>query len=320
MNIYFLSIRKRVRALPIFGVALSIIYGLIRKLRGDSRLYIQVVLGLHLRFIARFINKNSLTGGVITSAGEYYLQMHDGIFLYYNYAIPSLTQGDGQGLESLDAQFKSPLEEFIISFMTGNKVYLDVGANSGYYFALKVAQSNKGAQIFAFEPDPKILYHLRKNIRINKAKSITLLEMALADKCGSFPMTAELGASNFLVAQKELIANTIEVNVQTLDVFAKKCEIDRIDLIKVDIEGREFDFLKGATASIAKFRPVLLLELNDALLRRGGASLSHVLTSLHRDNYGCYRVKDSNDALCFPNEKLEQLLPKNSIDWLEELK
>ena len=320
MNIYFLSIRKRIRALPVLGFALSISYGIFRKLRGDPRLLVQAMLGLHLRFIAKFLRKYSLVGGVITSTGEYYLRMHDDIFLYYNYSIPSLTIGDGQGLESLDTQFKSPLEEFVISFMKENEVYLDVGANSGYYFALKVAQSNAHAKIFAFEPDPKILFHLRKNIQINNAKSIMLFEMALGDTCGSFPMTAELGASNFLVAQTGLISNTIKVDVQTLDVFAKKCEIDRIDLIKVDIEGREFDFLKGATVSISEFRPVLILELNDSLLQRGGSSLSQVLTHLYSKKYYCYRVKNSNDALCFPSEKLEQFFPKNSVEWLEELK
>ncbi len=319
MNPFFISFKKRVRALPFLGVSLSIIYGLVRKLRGDPRLLIQTIFGLYLKIISDFLKRNSLTGGLITSAGEYYLKMPDGIYLYYNYSLPSLTLGDGQGLALLRAHSRLPLEDFVINFLKGSKVYFDVGANSGYYFALKVAQSNRDVQIYAFEPDPKILHHLRKNININKANSITLFEIALAEECGSFSMTADLGASNFLINQNDLLVNTIEVTVQTLDAFTNQNSIHQIDLIKVDIEGRELDFIKGASATIAKFRPVLLLELNDALLRRGGSSLSDVLIRLKSISYHCYRVKDSNDALCFPSESLNQFLPRDSANWLKEL-
>lgn len=130
-------------------------------------------------------------------------------------------------------------------------------------------------------------------------------------------MTALLGANNFLLTKNNQVA-AIQVECNTLDNFVAQNRIIRIDLIKVDIEGGEYDFLIGARNSLTRFKPMLVLELNDELLRRSGASTDAVLALMHSLRYKCFKVRESSDALAVPRTKMRTLRESDHI-WLDPL-
>jgi hypothetical protein len=89
-------------------------------------------------------------------------------------------------------------------------------------------------------------------------------------------------------------------------------------VIKVDIEGGEYDFIRGAQKSIEKFRPVMILELNDALLRRNNSSRSRVVIFLKKLGFRCYQIENSNDVLVSHKDK-SNIAREVAETWLREM-
>jgi hypothetical protein len=68
-----------------------------------------------------------------------------------------------------------------------------------------------------------------------------------------------------------------EIPVTTLDAFVSESKIEKIDIIKVDIEGSEIAFLEGARQTIADFRPRLMIEVNHGALKRFGKTAADLI-------------------------------------------
>jgi FkbM family methyltransferase len=258
--------------------------------------------------LAKLISENDLVGGMLTKKGEYYIITRDNIYMYYNFAN-GYTEGTGQDLIITSNQTIWDTEKLILSLLNEKSVYIDIGANNGYYFTLKVAQKYKDCRIFAFEPDEKILMHLNKNIELNGFKNVEVVNQALTNFVGTTKMTSELGASNYLITKsKSVMERSFVVNCNTLDNFIKERKINNVNLMKVDIEGGEFNFLMGAEQCLRKVRPVLVIELDDKLLSRSQSSINKVLTYSESLGYFCYRVNSGRDAVLVPKDKKEQVL------------
>jgi FkbM family methyltransferase len=305
---------------PIIGGVAQRIYWHLLYLGGDRRPLLRAQLIRRLKRYAEFVEKNHLVGGLLANDGDYYLRTPDDLFLYYNYNNKHLTWGDGQGLEGVSEYAQAPAELFVLQVMQEGGVYVDVGANSGYFYALKVAAKYPTAKVLAFEPDPKILHHLERNVAVNNLPNISIFRIALSERPGRMQMTADLGASNYLVdtASANWGAGTIEVEAQTMDQFAEAHGLLEIKLIKVDIEGHELGFLRGATATVQKMKPILLMELNEQLLNRAGASLGEVLSLLESWRYRCFMVAGSHDAIAFHESRMV-VFPDRGNEWLRPL-
>ena len=82
----------------------------------------------------------------------------------------------------------------------------------------------------------------------------------------------------------------------TLDAFCEKQQLNRVNLIKIDVEGAEVALLKGAEQTIRRFRPILMIEVNPATLQRSGSTARDVIEAIGRHGYrmhyaGRFRLK-----------------------------
>jgi FkbM family methyltransferase len=272
-----------------------------------------------LKRLSRLTVRENVPGGVLTEDGEFYLKTFDGIFLFYNFTNDRYTLGDGQALDFRPVRTAQPLERFLLGYLKDGMVYFDVGANNGYYYSLKVSKAVRGCRVYAFEPDPRILLHLRKNISYNGIENVTVVPKALSNFVGCAWLTAYLGASNFLLinSKKQTSLPMIDVECTTLDDFVLHSGVERIDLIKVDIEGGEHNFLEGSRASLLRFKPIMVLELDPNLLHRNGTSVSAAESLLSDMGYDCRHVKDSTDAIAIPKDKSGVLTESDDL-WLEK--
>lgn len=139
----------------------------------------------------------------------------------------------------------------------------DVGANVGL-FSVSVAQVlTGGARLLAFEPLPANVTRLRGNLRRSGLDNVDVLQLAVAAEEGVAELvgtddTAFSGLAASIDATRR--GQLIRVRVGTIDrVWTERGEPD-VSIMKLDIEGGEYDALRGATKLLDRCRPTLLIE------------------------------------------------------------
>lgn len=145
------------------------------------------------------------------------------------------------------------------------RVVFDVGANAGIY-SLAAISSNPAAKVYAFEPTPEIAARLRSTATFNQLDQLHVQEFAVSDAPGHAVLIRCRGAHGTNEGMN-FIRNDIEtgerVRTETLDAFCRDRSIDRIDLMKIDVQGHEAAVLRGASKLLNEGRiGVILLELN----------------------------------------------------------
>lgn len=145
-----------------------------------------------------------------------------------------------------------------------SQVVFDVGANIGFY-SLAMAQQLSEGQVLSFEPNPDTLAHLREHILLNHLNNITASPLALSDGQGSAQLRdfgdGESGKFSLRDLDMSADGSAATVDTASLDGQMQKHRFDRLDLIKVDVEGHEPEVFLGAKQSITKHLPYLCFEL-----------------------------------------------------------
>jgi FkbM family methyltransferase len=166
-------------------------------------------------------------------------------------------------------------------------VMFDLGANFGYY-AITVASALHGdCRIYAFEPNPSTMQRFRKNVELNGTRGLHLLDMGLSDVPGH-AMVVETPAHSGAAYLRQ--TSRLGVPVTTLDIFCEQHGIDRLDLIKMDIEGAELRALRGGIETFKRFRPAMLIELNPETFGREGYSVLDLVIFLEDLGYALWDV------------------------------
>jgi len=154
---------------------------------------------------------------------------------------------------------------FLLHVLRREDLFVDIGANVGSYTIL--ASAAIGAKGYCFEPVPSTYSRLMTNIRLNNlGESVTSLNVALGNAKGEILFSSDQNSMNHVIADNEVAANKITVNVSTLDEEVK----DTPFLIKMDVEGYETPALEGAKKTLANEELcAVIMELNGAGNRYG---------------------------------------------------
>jgi FkbM family methyltransferase len=150
----------------------------------------------------------------------------------------------------------------------GDVVY-DIGANAGFYSLLASVLVGEKGHVYSFEPLQDNVRNLRKHMEMNRVTNCTVIEVAASSVDGealfdpsSDRYTAHLSANG-----------NIRVRTAALDTLVSREEIRPPHLMKIDIEGAEYDCLRGCAHTIRTFRPIVFLathgqDIHDACLRQ----------------------------------------------------
>ena len=180
-----------------------------------------------------------------------------------------------------------------LSWLKTNTVYYDIGANIGFH-SLTANRYITTGKIYAFEPMPFIQEVFKKHIERNKKfianNNITLLPFAIADadKQVMFSNNKIKTDGNTYVKESPMFsetANKIIVQCCSIDSLLQQ-GYEKPDIIKIDVEGAEYDVLTGAIHTLQQYKPHILLATHDChlvgvkdkcviLLEELGYSLKH---------------------------------------------
>jgi FkbM family methyltransferase len=149
----------------------------------------------------------------------------------------------------------------------GAKVVLDVGANAGIY-SLAALAIQPDATVHAFEPTPEIAARLRATAKLNNLENLYVHEVAVLSQDGQATLKrfrGEMGNNEGMNFITQDIGNSDAERVKavSLDQFCQDHSIDRVDLLKLDVQGHEYSVLKGAEHLIRAGRvETIFMELN----------------------------------------------------------
>ena len=143
------------------------------------------------------------------------------------------------------------------------KISVDAGANVGTWTWV-MAQHSK--QVHAFEPNPKNIAKLRRNV--GRLKNVTIHGVALSDTVGEATLRIPKGSKGYSNQRASLSAVAVSDDqaFATLQVQQKRlddCGLKDVGFMKIDVEGFELTMLEGARETIARERPTLLIEIEE---------------------------------------------------------
>lgn len=178
------------------------------------------------------------------------------------------------------------------------RVTLDIGAHVGYY-ALLAGHANPAGRVYAFEPFPETYARLQHNVALNRLANVICLASAVGELDGMadffhpgalIPCSASLSFDIYRAWADSMTKMTVPVI--TLDRFVGEHQIDRVDLVKMDVESAEPQVLRGATQVLQRDHPTIICEV-----LKGCGSEQALEEVLRPFGYRFYLVTPSGPAL-----------------------
>jgi FkbM family methyltransferase len=196
-------------------------------------------------------------------------------------------------------------------------VVFDIGAHIGLFSVIASEIAGNSGKVFAFEPSPSTTGFLKKTIAINKKEALIFpVQQAMSKEIGKltfFVSDNKVDNSNSLVSYEDgRKLSGIEVDVNTIDDFAAAKKLTAVDFIKIDVEGAEYDTLRGGTNVFTTKRPACILAIHPIPIKAKGDKLEDIYDYIEKLNYNIiYDGKNiSREAFCANTEMIDlHLLP-----------
>jgi len=170
---------------------------------------------------------------------------------------------DDDYLNRVAGKFEPDTVRLFETLINPNDTVFDIGANIG---CTSILFGSRAKRVFSFEPSPTTFQYLKKNILSAKLNNVTVVNAGIGAAPGSFELTSSPNnraggfVSNHMSASKDHRIERIEIIKG--DDFVAANAIQRVDFVKIDVEGFERFVIEGLAGTIARDKPVVTLELN----------------------------------------------------------
>jgi FkbM family methyltransferase len=205
-------------------------------------------------------------------------------------------------------------------------VVVDVGANIGAHTLQFAKLVGGGGRVIALEPTKFAFAKLETNLRLNPglAARVTAEQAALVSAPGA-SLPVELYASWPLGSGDQLhpkhrgkALSTEGARAATLDELLHDAGVDRVDLLKIDVDGHECEVLRGAGATLAEHGPPILLEIAPYIFEDAGSSVGELVDLLADAGYSLFTLGGSRPLPSNPQELSAQIPDGGSINAVAE--
>lgn len=178
---------------------------------------------------------------------------------------------------------------------------LDIGANQGEITLWSAKATGENGKVISFEPLTQMFKQLQENLSLNPAfkKYVYPVQIGLSDRHAKLPIYGASASDihggvheGMPTLYKTENRNVLieEITISTLDDELEKLNIDKVDFIKIDVEGSELPILKGGIKILSKCKPILLIESNEETFVAAGYSQKEFFAFLNQFGYKYYLV------------------------------
>jgi FkbM family methyltransferase len=184
---------------------------------------------------------------------------------------------------------------FVERFLQPRMTVLDIGAHHGLYTLLASKQVGGKGKVFAFEPSPRERRALNLHALLNFCRNVTVESVALGNQEATADLFVVQGGQTGCNSLRPPIVisgtSPVRVRVTRLDSWLATHNVERVDFIKLDVEGGELEALKGASELLKRRpRPVILAEVQDIRTAPWGYRAKEILTRLRDADFTWFRL------------------------------
>jgi FkbM family methyltransferase len=144
-------------------------------------------------------------------------------------------------------------------------IVIDIGAHIGLYTITSSKQVGNTGKVVAIEADPDNFELLKRNIALNNLTNVLPLNYAVFSTKTRIKLYEQSASAkyNSVILARARTENYVEVNADTLDSILEQNGINQVNWIKIDVEGAEFEVLKGSTETLSRENISLLIEIHN---------------------------------------------------------
>ena len=168
----------------------------------------------------------------------------------------------------------------ILNQLSKGDVFIDIGAHIGKYSFLSAKKVGANGKVIAVEPNPIAFKALKSGIKENRLANVIPLNIAVSNNNAiiQFYLFRSSVGSGMKVSEGSY--NTIFVKSMTLDTLVNILKLNRVNFIKIDVEGAELEVLMGAMNTLINYKPQLIIEVWDI-------NFKNVTAFLRKIGYNC---------------------------------
>jgi len=187
------------------------------------------------------------------------------------YKFQTIENDEGISTELQIYESHEPLTtHLMINELKQNMVCIDLGSNIGYYAVIESNIIGKSGKIFAIEPSPINFLALKLNLENQKKNNFSAYNIAIGNKNEEmeFIISTKSNWSKVRMNNEKINSTDkiIKIPVKTLDTFVNENNITKIDILRMDVEGFEYNIILGANETLEKFKPKIFVEIHKMYL------------------------------------------------------
>ena len=193
-------------------------------------------------------------------------------------------------------------------FVTPGSTVIDVGANVGFFSRRFARWVSDGGRVLAIEPAPDNCRALeRALVRGGIADRVELIHAVATQSAG----TRFLELNPYHPGDHKIGDQGLEIAAVTIDGLMAERSWPPVSLMKLDVQGAEYQVLAGSRETIHRFHPVLFIEVDDEALRRLGSSAEEVLALTTAQGYSIHTLEKSRVSKPVKLEDALRLIEQN---------
>lgn len=188
-----------------------------------------------------------------------------------------------------ESNYEHENAKFILDECKSDDVVFDIGAHIGLMSVTLAKSVIPIGKVYSFEPTPHTFKILKDVVKLNTLiDTIIPVNMAIGNSIGTmnFYLAPEEGNNaNSLVSKNHRDRVPVKIEVTTLDAFIHQNRINKLNFLKIDAEGSEYDVLMGGLETIRKFMPKIILAIHPPLIENNGQKPEMIFDLLIQLNY-----------------------------------
>lgn len=186
--------------------------------------------------------------------------------------------------------WETHIGELIARELKAGDVFVDIGANIGYFSLLAAQLVGKSGAVYGFEPIARVAKQFARSVQANDHSNVFVRQLALGNAVAQMQlsiMPGNVGGSSLVKQIDSGLTETVQVSTLDREIGSQK-----VDFIKIDVEGYEYEVLLGARHVLATYAPKLVLEFSPRVYARRDPTIARSILELLRNlGYTIYDIE-----------------------------